>query len=800
MRAKQVLPYLPKPAHFRLFYARITSSRLTLAFFLVTFLHFALQISFQSWAFSINAGASDFFSEILTVGGLPPHDNFAVLVPLSKDGKSGGEMRLCNTTAMEARDNIYDCPIVWKGRSTSANAGAVVGNDYAASPPENTSSSTSEVSTSTASDVKVVGTGQVTIARSSTTRRTVSTPAVLTPPTPTTQAAAPTRTVDDDSDDDSDDDDDDEEELDDRRLAKRTTHLVKLSPLSKLGRRDTTIVPVYNANNEATFSSNNANGQSATFATNAVGLPASMNTTTGEVGVVLSKQCVQMLVWPNQIIHNTKREDITFMGFQIWILGMSTVAILNESIPHILAALMTHALATAWSVYQLFNTASFQSEFARSTIRSGQCGGVNLLPTYWTERRGAEIAVLTVNCVSLVATGVMSWRLIKTFGWQTFKRIGASLEINRIYKTVLTFSVALQLTFFFIIATLGLWIDVMFNTILGRYADHCDLYKAFSIIVCVMMVPWLFHGWFAVRKEQNHLMSLFIASCVLLLSGWATLFISRTFRWNFQEWRFFAAMAVAAVVLLCITTLLSVWCYYGFGKGLKRFLYQELEDPIESGKFAQVTPDDVEKAVPIDFPTSGPVPTYAVAFGYTGMVHSNEKSGYHSDTLRSQSSFNSTSSSSEGVGSPLQDPDFPTHDPKFLDAPSEYTMSSLPPRFRSQPSSIVNSDASPIVFNNRALPGSSNNSHSGVSRGQSSASSKSSNSTHSADSGSDPFSFDAGRRHSNGSRSSGRSKGSGMTMGMGAPRNMYGQQPPQYTPRHVPNGSSASGGKRWVIE
>jgi hypothetical protein len=92
---------------------------------------------------------------------------------------------------------------------------------------------------------------------------------------------------------------------------------------------------------------------------------------------------------------------------------MSIVAILNESIPHILAALMTHVLATAWSVYQIFNTASFQSEFARSTIRSGQCGGVNLLPNYWTERRGAEIAVLIVNCVSLVATGVMSWRLVK---------------------------------------------------------------------------------------------------------------------------------------------------------------------------------------------------------------------------------------------------------------------------------------------------------------------------------------------------------------------------------------------------
>ena len=33
-------------------------------------------------------------------------------------------------------------------------------------------------------------------------------------------------------------------------------------------------------------------------------------------------------------VKNTKREDIVFICFQIWVLGMSIVALLNESIPH----------------------------------------------------------------------------------------------------------------------------------------------------------------------------------------------------------------------------------------------------------------------------------------------------------------------------------------------------------------------------------------------------------------------------------------------------------------------------------
>ena len=96
---------------------------------------------------------------------------------------------------------------------------------------------------------------------------------------------------------------------------------------------------------------------------------------------------------------------------------------------------------------------------------------MNLLPGYWSQRRGAEIAVLVVNCVSLVAGAVLSWKLVKVgtfiihmlamvinrswmFGWQTFKRIGASLEINKLYKLALVFSISLQLGFFFVGACL----------------------------------------------------------------------------------------------------------------------------------------------------------------------------------------------------------------------------------------------------------------------------------------------------------------------------------------------------------
>jgi hypothetical protein len=85
------------------------------------------------------------------------------------------------------------------------------------------------------------------------------------------------------------------------------------------------------------------------------------------------------------------------------------------------------------------------------------------------------------------------------------------------------------------------------------------------------MLPWLALGWFAVRREAQKLMCIFLASCLLLLIAWGFMFLSSTFRWEIMEWKFFATMTGASIALLALTTLFGVICFYNFDKGLKRF-------------------------------------------------------------------------------------------------------------------------------------------------------------------------------------------------------------------------------------
>jgi len=121
----------------------------------------------------------------------------------------------------------------------------------------------------------------------------------------------------------------------------------------------------------------------------------------------------------NVIVHfvfhslgNTKREDIVFIAFQFWVLGMSVVAVLNESIPHILASLVTHLMATAWAAFQITHTANFRHDFNR-IITHGACKNISLLPHYWDARGKAEIPSLALNAIALFVCSFLTWKLIK---------------------------------------------------------------------------------------------------------------------------------------------------------------------------------------------------------------------------------------------------------------------------------------------------------------------------------------------------------------------------------------------------
>ncbi|KAH9937396.1 uncharacterized protein B0H18DRAFT_867070 [Fomitopsis serialis] len=606
MNVQRAWAHVPLSAQMALLWERITLSKLTTFYFVFSVLHFAVQLGLQIEAFAINAQAASFLRTLVSQGNATQH-GFTVW---------DGALHMCATAP--ASLSADSCEILWQPSSMTGNSSvdlssanvtsAVSGTIASTASSASTSSAASsslQVSSTASSSSSVAPSGSSTIAATTSTprqntsstgvrastslsRASTEAAAVLystssaTRTATVTHAATPSSTskvpsaADDIEENDADDDIEDEEDEDDEEDEEHHHHRRSISAQ----------VITVNGKSELKFSGDGFND------------------------VTLSYTCLTVLNWPVSQLDNTKREDITFIMFQSWLLAMSLVALLNESIPHIIATLLMHIAATAWGGFQIFDTAQFHSEFSQLTT-NGACQA-NLLPTYWIERGDVEIPSLALNGVALIVSGVLSWRLIKSFGWQTFKRVGASRTINRIYNVVLLLSISIQVALFFIAVTAGLWIDQLINGYIGCLTDHALAFKVIDIVVLAFLVPWLSLGWISVRREKRFLMLVFLLSAVVYLAGWGSMFAAATFRWTFVQWRFFSIMASASVLLAVVTLALGIVCRINFGKGLPRYL--NAEEPLSDGDdFLPSAVEskggkDVEK---VEFPSTDIlVPTY----------------------------------------------------------------------------------------------------------------------------------------------------------------------------------------------
>jgi hypothetical protein len=557
-----------------LVWSRLTFSRLTLAYFIFSVGHFIIQLSLQIKAFTINEGAATLLNDLVEQAGTY-NGSFPFL-------QGGSTLRLCNWVPLDV--SVDQCPVVWREGSSASETTSVIYESLPSSTQIVSAQTTTPTpATSRDGNFGVSATLLSQPTRTTSTIRETITVFVASVPTTTGRAgenpgglnngsAAP---ADEDNGNDEDDEDEDERE--------RTS-------TSVLRKRDDWQFSVFRDGAQVKV---NISGE-------------------GQETTTLDSSCLWALNWPSSVLDNTKREDIVFIAFQFWVLGMSIVALFNESIPHIFASLLTHVMATAWAGFQISHTADFRANFNK-VITNGACKGTNLLPHYWNARKNAEIPSLALNVFALLLSAILTWKLVKLFGWQTFKRVGASLTINRIYMFVLSLSIAIQLSLFFMVVTVSLWVDQLFNSAIGDVVDFNILYKVTSFITLALLVPWLMTGWFAVRRELRLPMFFFLTLSILYLGGWGVMFFSTTFRWTFLTWRFFSIMAVASVFLTLMSFLLGVVCRFNFGKGLLRYLGGRQTLPSDDPYIYDGASRDIEK---VDFPSNEkPIPTFSATFG-----------------------------------------------------------------------------------------------------------------------------------------------------------------------------------------
>lgn len=327
----------------------------------------------------------------------------------------------------------------------------------------------------------------------------------------------------------------------------------------------------------------------------ALDLVAVTNSTTGQItglnvtglaGVDSSQAtfvnitCAQTLTLPEDQLHQQWTEDLVMVGYHFWLFGMGAVAVMNESIPHLIAAFVVSVLALVWSGSQLARTRAFHKQFDMFVV-DGACNGFDLMPNYWKQREMVELPSFIINCVAVLALGGLGFKLLSVYKRETSKITGGDGIINHLYKVVLTLSIIMQVTAFLLMASLCLWVQQLFNSPIASFSATTPAFKGVGMVSVLLAIPWFVIGWIAIRKENKKLMLVFLAMNSFFIASWVAFFSSDTYRLVFTKWTFFSAITVATFFLLVGSLIAGILCRMRFGQGLAVQLAEQAKDEVD---------------------------------------------------------------------------------------------------------------------------------------------------------------------------------------------------------------------------
>jgi hypothetical protein len=311
------------------------------------------------------------------------------------------------------------------------------------------------------------------------------------------------------------------------------------------------------------------------FGLSIVGLGNSTGIVDPNGNLWVSSECIASLRYPEQEFQDAGRENVSFLFFHVWTLGITILAILNESIPHLASALAGQCLATGWAAWDLSRTVTFRNRY-EELIGKGLCSGAQLIPHYWPTRNRLNVAIACINFGTLALTFWITIVLIKMFLKSQFRSVGAAPALDKLYRMLMAFSTTLRLWLFFLVLSTTLWLDQLDGGLLHTFLTkgQFEAYMITGSAALILVLPLVFIGDMAFRTERRKLTICYlVAQSFYVVYHVALLGSSAVYRWTLIVWPFFA-VNVAAGLILCITTLvMAVICRVNFGRGLDHFLH-----------------------------------------------------------------------------------------------------------------------------------------------------------------------------------------------------------------------------------
>ncbi|KAI8891090.1 hypothetical protein K501DRAFT_205733, partial [Backusella circina FSU 941] len=178
-----------------------------------------------------------------------------------------------------------------------------------------------------------------------------------------------------------------------------------------------------------------------------------------------------------------------------------------------------------------------------------------------------QIAFSGVLFIFAIPTLWYAYKVKKDFGWGVYKKIGGSLELQRMYQVAQCLSLILKLDIFFELAF------IIVLTISFGSSEYFGIFIPTPILTLISIIIVRE----SIARESHILMILSLLLQVEFIVA-VTYFLffrrvqSTASEFVFTDWYAFASFFICSSVSFLITIMLAIWCLINFNKGLKAYV------------------------------------------------------------------------------------------------------------------------------------------------------------------------------------------------------------------------------------
>ncbi|KAI8064159.1 hypothetical protein BC940DRAFT_306300 [Gongronella butleri] len=259
-------------------------------------------------------------------------------------------------------------------------------------------------------------------------------------------------------------------------------------------------------------------------------------------------------------LKQVKDENVFFVLFQIFQIYLGFDAIVRQSVIQLIAHTFIEFLGVIFALIQLGETLRWHGKVGDIDSAVHQITDTGALVRALHYEIGVSVILFTLACIFAYLCRL----LLLQFGWNTYKRLGADIQLQSRFRMAQIFLLNLKMDAFFHLVFSIFWIVVMTQEGYFKRDAPSLAWYILHLILTVVQVPFLFVARHAIRQERAGLMYSFLFVHFCMIVDFIIVLEQSAGNWVF--W----VLAVCWAILLSLVTMVLGWkVTTNFDTGLK---------------------------------------------------------------------------------------------------------------------------------------------------------------------------------------------------------------------------------------